>query len=88
MAAGVVLPNAFVGLFGTTYLVVLAALWITSHGAPRVGAAYAAVCFAIAGFGVYTTSISLRRPRFHYPDDKALSTEDRRRSKTCQGQTN
>jgi len=81
-------PNAFVGFFGTTYLVVLAALWITSHGTPRVGAAYAAVCFAIAAFGVYTPSISLRRPRFHCPDDRALSTEDRHRSKTGQGQTN
>jgi hypothetical protein len=85
---GSVSPNAFVGFFGTTYLVVLAALWITSHGTPRVGAAYAAVCFAIAAFGVYTTSISLRRPRFHYPDDRALSAEDRHRSKTGQGQTN
>jgi hypothetical protein len=35
-----------------------------------------------------TTSISLRRPRSHYPDDKALSAEDRHRSKTGQGQTN
>ena len=81
-------PNAFVAFFGTTYLAVLAALWITSHGTPRVGAAYAAVCFVIAALGVYTTSISLRRPRFHYPDDMALSTEDRHRSKTGQGQTN
>jgi hypothetical protein len=85
---GSVSHNAFVGFFGTTYLVVLAALWITSHGAPRAGAAYAAVCFAIAALGVYTTSISPRRPRFRYPDDKALSTGDRHRSKTGQGQTN
>jgi hypothetical protein len=81
-------PNPFVGFFGTTYLFVLAVLWITSHGTPRVGAAYAAVCFVIAALGVYATSISLRRPRFRYPDDKALSTEDHHRSKTGQGQTN
>jgi hypothetical protein len=42
----------------------------------------------IAALGVYTTSISLRRPRFHSPGGKALSTEDRHRSKTGQGQTN
>jgi hypothetical protein len=80
--------NAFVGFFGTTYLVVLAALWITSHGTPRAGAAYAAVCFFTAALGVYATSISPRRPRSRYPDDRALSTEDRHRSKTGQGQTN
>ena len=34
------------------------------------------------------TPASLRRPRFHYPDDKAISAEDRHRSKTGQGQTN
>jgi hypothetical protein len=81
-------PNAFVAFFGTTYLVVLAALWLTAHGTPRVGAAYAAVCFVLAALGVYATSISPRRPRSHFPDDKALSTEDRHRSKTGQGQTN
>ena len=47
---------------------------------------------ARAKFGVWraspSTSVSLRRPRFHYPDDRALSTEDRHRSKTGQGQTN
>ena len=43
---------------------------------------------ARTAFGVYTMSISLRQPRFHYPDDRALSTEDRHRSKTGQGQTN
>jgi hypothetical protein len=81
-------PNAFVGVFGTTYLAVLAVLWLTSHGTPKAGAVYAAVCFVIAAIGVYAVSISQRRPRSQHPDDRARSTEDRRRSKTGQGQTN
>ena len=75
--------NGFVRVFGTMYLVVLAVLWVTSHGTPRPGTAYAAVCFVIAAW-----AISLPRLRFRYPDDTALSAADRRRSKTGPGQTN
>ncbi len=75
--------NGFVQWFGSAYLVVLALLWITSHGAPNVGAAYAAVCLGIAAWAV-----SLPRRRFRCPDDTGGSGVDRRRSKTAQGQTN
>jgi hypothetical protein len=75
--------NGFVQWFGTAYLVVLAALWLTSRGIPAAGAAYAGVCFVIAAWAV-----SLPRPRFRSRDDTALSTADRPRSKTGQGQTN
>jgi hypothetical protein len=76
-------PNGFVGIFGTLYLGVLAALWITSGGTPKAGAAYAAVCFAVAGWAV-----SLLRLRFRSPDERAQSEADHHRSKTGQGQTN
>jgi hypothetical protein len=76
-------PNGFVGTFGPVYLVVLAALWLTSHGVPTVGAAYAAVCFAVAAWAV-----SLLRPRFRSPGDTARSAADRHRSKTGLDQTN
>ena len=76
-------PNGFVGIFGPLYLGVLAALWVTSSGVPKVGVAYAAVCFAVAAW-----AISLLRLRFRSPDETAQSAADRRRSKTGQGQTN
>jgi hypothetical protein len=75
--------NAFVRIFGTTYLVVLAVLWVTSHGTPKAGIAYAAGCFLIA-----VCAVSLPRPRFRSPDDRALSAADHHRSKSGPGQTN
>jgi hypothetical protein len=76
-------PNGFVLGFGTAYLLVLAMLWITSHGTPKVGAGYAAVCFVIAAW-----TVSLPRLRFRSRDDTGKSTVDHPRSKTGQGQTN
>ena len=77
-----VLPNGFVRIFGPMYLIVLAALWITSDGTPTEGEVYAAVCFAIAAW-----TVSLQRRRFRCPGDTVRPAEDRRRSKTGQGQT-
>ena len=76
-------PNGFVRIFGTTYLAVLAVLWLASSGTPAGGKTYAAVCFAIAAW-----SVSLQRLRFHYPADTNPPVEGRRHSKTGQGQTN
>jgi hypothetical protein len=76
-------PNGFVLWFGTAYLVVLVALWITAHGTPRTGAAYAAVCAVIAAWAV-----SLPRRRFRCPDGTAGSAADHHRSKSGQDQTN
>ncbi len=76
-------PNGFVGIFGPLYLGVLAALWVTSSGVPKVGVAYAAVCFAVAAW-----AISLLRLRFRSPDETAQSAADHHRSKTGQDQTN
>lgn len=75
--------NAFVRAFGTMYLAVLAALWVTSHGTPKAGIAYAAGCFVIAAW-----LVSPQLPRFRSPDDRALSVEDRHHSKSGQDQTN
>lgn len=62
-------PNRFVRVFGTLYLVVLAALWvsasgdyvaashgITADGTPIGNIGYTAVCFVIAALGVYAIS--------------------------------
>ena len=76
-------PNGFVQWFGTMYLVILAALWLTSRGIPAAGAAYAVGCLVIAAWAV-----SLPPPRFRCRDDTAQSTGDRPRSKTGQDQTN
>ena len=78
----VVQPNGFVAVFGSLYLAVLAALWLTSRGTPGAGIAYAGACFVIAA-----SAISPVLRRFRSPGGTAQSTEDRRHSKTGPGQT-
>ena len=74
------IPNPFVGIFGSVFLVVIGALWltampaylnasdgVTSDGTPTGNAVYAAVCFLLAA--AMTVSVSIRARMIREPTE-------------------